>query len=193
MKMFLALLFFAAAAAAADTALSTNRPALTIDAGFSRFDLKNNFFLYSNGVTVFDPPAKSNDAPTVMTCKWLTVQRSASGRLEIIVAHKTVNIEQGDKHAQGGLAVYPATNELMTLTDAFNPGNTNMPLPVLFSPQGTQTGPKIVYDRIKDQLIMPEGVKTIIPQSTLDAQRGKTNAPASSDKPLAPKPRSLFP
>jgi len=193
MKILLAWLSLTAAVAAADSNPSTNRPALTIDAGFSRFDLKSNFFLYSNGVTVFDPPARSGEAPTIMTCKWLTAQRGTNGRLELIVAHESVDMVQGDKNGRGGLAVYTATNELMTLTEAFDPADTNMPMPVLFSPQGTQTGPEIVYDRLHDQLIMPKGVKTIIPQSTLDAQRGKTNSLGPNDKPLAPKPKPLFP
>ena len=188
MKAFLALLTVTLATAGADT----NRPALTIDAGSSVFDLKNNLFLYTNDVTVFDPPARPGDLPTTLTCGWLTAKRGLGGKLETIVAHERVKIDQGDRHARGALAVYTATNEQMVLTGAFDPANTNTPpFPVLSTSQGTNYGPKIVYDRLNDQLLMPEGVTTIIPQNTLsNTNRDKTNKSVLNDKLLAPKPKS---
>jgi len=199
MKALMVLLATALAAAAAGTNESTNRPALTINAKYSRFDLKNYVFLYSNvtsfatnDVTVFDPPAKPGDPPTIMTCVWLTATRGAGGKIENITAHERVKIDQGDRAARGALAVYTATNEQMVLTGAFDPSDTNSSAwPVLFSSQGNLTGPKIVYDRLNNELIMPEGGTTFIPQSTLsNTNRDKTNKSVLNDKLFAPKPNS---
>jgi lipopolysaccharide export system protein LptA len=201
MKALIVFLATALLAAAAGTNESTNRPALTINAKFSRFDLKNNIFVYSNNVpvfdpsnnvTVFDPPAKPGDPPTTLSCVWLIAKRAANGKIESIVAHERVQIDQGDRHARGALAVYTATNEQMVLTGAFDPSDTNSPaMPALFSPQGNLFGPKIVYDRRNDQLVMPEGVTTHIPQSTLSStNRSKTNKTVLNEKLLAPKPES---
>ena len=199
MKALMVFLAAAMAAAAAGTNESTNRAALTINAKYSRFDLKNYVFLYSNvtsfssnDVTVFDPPAKPGDPPTIMSCVWLTATRGASGKIENITAHERVKINQGDRQGRGALAVYTATNEQMVLTGAFDPSDTNSPaFPALFSPQGNLYGPKIVYDRLNNQLLMPEGVTTIIPQSTLSStNRDKTNKSVLNDKLLAPKPNS---
>ena len=202
MKAFLVFLAAVLTTVAAGTNESTNRPALTITAKFSRFDLKNNTFLYSNttpffsnNVAVFDPPAKAGDSPTTMSCVWLVATRSASGKIDNIVAHERVQIDQADRHARGALAVYTATNEQMVLTGPFDPSDTNgPPWPTLFSPQGNLLGEEIVYDRVNDQLVMPRGVKTIIPQSTLSStNRSKTNSSPLNDPLFAPKPKSKPP
>lgn len=204
MKAFIALLSVAFATAAADTNGTTNRLALTIDAKFSRFDLKNNIFLYSNNVpvfdpsnnvTVFDPPAKPGDPPTTLSCVWLIAKRGTNGKIDTIIAHERVKIDQGDRRARGGLAVYTATNEQMVLTLPFDPSDTNSPpWPALFTPQGNLFGEEIIYDRLNDQLVMPKGVKTIIPQSTLsNTNRDKTNKSVLNDKLFAPKPQSPSP
>ena len=200
MKALIDFLSFALAAAAAGTNDATNRPALTINAKYSRFDLKNNVFVYSNvtsfssnDVTVFDPPAKPGDPPTTMSCAWLTATRAADGKIETITAHERVKIDKGDRHARGALAVYTSTNEQMVLTGAFDPSDTNA-LSALFTAQGSLFGPKIVYDRRNDELVTPEGVTTIIPQSTLSStNRDKTNKSVLNDKLLAPKPNSSPP
>ena len=204
MKALLALFAVTLVATAADLDKATNRPALTIDAKFSLFDLKNYIFIYSNNipgsdptndVVVFDPPAKPGDPPTLLTCVWLVATRGTNGRIESITAHERVKIDQGDRRARGALAVYTATNEQMVLTGPFDPADTNSPpWPALFSPQGNLYGEEIVYDRLRDQLIMPKGVKTIIPQSTLSStNRDKTNKAVLNDKLFAPKPKPSTP
>ena len=198
MKAFIALFAAALIATAADADQSTNRPALTIKANFSVFDLKNYVFIYSNNVpgsdptndvVVFDPPAKPGDPPTILTCVWLVATRGTNGKIDTITAHERVRIDHGDRRARAGLGVYTATNEQIVLTGAFDPSDTNG-LPALLSPQGNLYGPKIVYDRMSDRLLMPEGVTTVIPPSALSStNRDKTNKLLFNDKLFSPKPK----
>jgi len=189
MKFFLALLVAAGLASAAETNQFPNRPALTIQADYSVFNLRSNVFLYTNNVRVIDPPTKLGEPPTILTCRWAVARMGPNRKLESVFAHDSVAIDQGDKQARGALAVYTATNELMTLTGPFDPNDTNNPLPFLASPQGTNYGTKIIYDRANDQLLI-EQPKTIIPQGTVSGERDKTNSPAS-DKPS--RTGGLFP
>lgn len=195
MKAFFALLLTLSAVAAAETNQPPSRPALTITADFSVFNLRSNVFLYTNHVVVTDPPAKPGDSPTTLTCRWAVARMGLNRRLETVTAHEGVAIDQGDNHARGALAVYTATNELMTLTGAFNPNDTNTPaLPVLYSTQGTTQGTnygtKIIYDRINDKLFI-ERPTTIIPHTSLaTADRGKTNS-AATNRP--PRSGTFFP
>ena len=184
MKIFFALLLALSAASAAETNPPPNRPALTITAGYSVFNLRSNEFLYTNHVIVTDPPAKPGDSPTTLTCRWAVARMGVNRRLETVYAHEGVAIDQGDSHARGALAVYTATNEVITLTGTFDPDDTNTPaLPVLFSSQGTNYGTKIIYERTNNKLLI-ERPTTIIPQTSLStAERGKTNAPASEKSP----------
>ncbi|HWN96995.1 MAG TPA: hypothetical protein VNT99_18340 [Methylomirabilota bacterium] len=166
---------------AADTNRPPDRPALTIKAGFSIFLLRSNMFLYTNGVSVIDPPAKPGDSPTTLTCRWAVARMGPNRRLETVWAHEGVAIDQGDNHARGALAIYTATNETMTLTGAFDPNDTNLPpFPVLYSPQGSTFGTNIIYDRIQDKLFIGRPT-TIVPQKTLSTgERGSTNSAATN-------------
>jgi hypothetical protein len=181
MKVFLPLLLALSAACAVETNQPPNRPALTITAGYSVFNLRSNEFLYTNHVIVIDPPGKPGDSPTILTCRWAVARAGVNRRLESVVAHETVAIDQGDNHARGALAVYTATNETMTLTGAFHPEDTNTPpFPALFSSQGTNYGTKIIYERLNDRLLI-DRPQTIIPHTSIsNAERGKTNSAATN-------------
>ncbi len=183
MKPLFALLLSMIASVAGETNQLPDRPALTIKAGFSVFLLRSNVFLYTNGVSVVDPPAKPGDSPTTLTCRWAVARMGLNRRLETVWAHEGVAIDQGDNHARGALAVYTATNETMTLTGAFDASDTNAPpFPILYSSQGSSFGTNIIYDRIADKLFIG-GVTTIVPQNTLSsAERHKTNA-SGTNKP----------
>src|SRR6185295_1238967 len=106
----LLLVLLASAALAAETNKPPSRPGLEITAKFAEFRLKDNTAYYSNNVVVFDPPAKTNEAPTIIHCNELTARRGADGKLESIVAVQNVEIDQGETHARGQKAVYTATN-----------------------------------------------------------------------------------
>ena len=68
MKASFFLLLLCAGIATAETNQLPSRPGLKIDAGFGRFNLKENTFFYSNNVVVVDPPAKPGDPPTIIRC-----------------------------------------------------------------------------------------------------------------------------
>jgi len=186
--VILALLLATSASAirAADTNRPPDRPALTIRAGFSVFLLRSNEFLYTNDVVVYDPPAKPGDPPTTLTCAWLTAKLGTNKKFETIIAHERVTISQGDNHARGNLAVYVGTNETVTLTGGFGSDGTNdFPLPVLFSPQGTNYGTMIVYDRLNDKLSIKDP-KTIIPQTSLSKGQSSLTNSAGTNKSRGP-------
>lgn len=182
MKSLVFLLFAAGSLLGVETNRPPARPGLEITATFGEFHLKDNTAYYSNNVVVVDPPAKPTDPPTIMKCHELTARRNANGKIDNIVALGSVQMDQGDNHARGHRAVYTGTNEIMVLTGAFDPADTNRPLPQLYSSQGTNYGTRIIYDRLNDKLRIEE-VKTIIPSSTLStADRAKTNAVPSTNK-----------
>ncbi len=183
MKAYLLFpMLFVSAALAAEINKPPARPGLEIKAKFAEFRLKDNTAYYSNDVVVIDPPAKPGDAPTIIRCRELTARRAASGKLDSIVAFHNVEIDQGDTHARGQKAVYSASSEQMVLTGAFPP----FALPILFSPQGTNTGTEIVYNRLTDKLWFTN-VSTYIPGASLNnAEKGKTNS-AATNKTVTPK------
>ena len=176
------LLLFVSAALAAETNKPPSRPGLEITAKFAEFRLKDNTAYYSNNVVVVDPPARTNDAPTIIHCQELTARRGESGKLDTIEAVHNVEIDQGDTHARGQRAFYTATNELMVLTGAYPP----FKLPILFSLQGTNTGTEIVYDRLHDKLFITNVSTTIQGATLATAEKGKTNS-AATNKTAAPK------
>jgi hypothetical protein len=186
MKALLALLLTTGAVSAAETNQPPDRPALTIRASLSIFLLRSNEFLYTNNVVVYDPPAKPGDAPTTITCGWLTAKRGANGKFETIIAHERVKIDQGNNHARGNLAVYSGIDETVTLTGAFgSDGSNDFTLPALFSPQGTNFGTKIVYDRLNDRLSITDPI-TIIPQASLSKGEGGNTNSAATNKSRGP-------
>lgn len=168
-------LLLAASLFAAETNRPPARPGLEIKASFSIFDLKNSTAYYSNNVVLTDPPAKPGDAPTILHCHELTARRSASNKIDTIVAFGKVEMDQGDTHARGEHALYTATNEQIVLTGG---------QPMLYSSQGTNTGDVIIYDRLNGKLFITN-VTTILPGTSL------TNAsPASTNKTRASKPQA---
>jgi lipopolysaccharide assembly outer membrane protein LptD (OstA) len=179
MKTQLILLFVCASALAAETN-QPPRAALEISAEFGRFQLKENTAYYSNNVVVKDPPSKPGDPPTLIYCRELTATRSATGKMDTIVAVGTVKIDQGDKHALADRAVYYGTNETMELTGGFDAQNLR---PVLYSSQFTNYGDRIVYDRSADTLSI-QAVRTEISGASL--KNSGTNS-ANTNKVKSPK------
>jgi lipopolysaccharide export system protein LptA len=178
----LIVLLFAAAGRAAEPALETppSRPGLLITADFLVAMLKSNAVIYSNNVLVVDPPAKPGDSNTTLRCQSLTARRGEDGKIDAIIAHGRVEIDQGDTHARGGHAVYTGTNDVFMLTEAFDPGDTALPArPFLFSTQdnmrGTNEADVIIYDRKQDKIFF-RNVRTQIDGATL--QRAETNSAA---------------
>jgi len=168
---------------ASAVAAETNQPsrgALEITAEFGRFQLKDNTAYYSNNVVVKDPPSKPCDSPTFIYCRELTATRSATGKMDTIVAVGAVKIDQGDKHALADRAIYYGTNETMELTGGYDAQNRR---PVLFSSQFTNYGDKIVYDRAADTLSI-KAVRTEIPGTSL--KNSGTNS-ANTNKVKSPK------
>ena len=195
--LLLTITIAALTATAAETNQPPERAGLEITATFAEFHLKENTAYYSNNVVVVDPPSRPGDKPTILKCNELTATRGTNGRLDNIVALGAVQMDQGDTHARGHRAVYIGTNEVMELTGPFDPDDTDHPLPLLFSVQGTNYGTKIVYERLNDRLRI-ENVVTRIPGMTLsntnrnrtNSSAFKTNAPMLNDK-LFPRPPSV--
>jgi hypothetical protein len=144
------------------------RPGLEIFAERMEADLKTKAILYSNKVVAIDQPLKTNEAPTILRCNTLT--RTNDGKFDRIVAQGDVEIDQGDLHARGQLALYTSETERLEVTGPFG----QFPLPMLYSTQGTNAnstvitnwGEKIVYDRRNGKLIIDKPV-TVVPASTL--------------------------
>ena len=153
------------------------RPGLEIKASFSIFDLKARTVFYSNNVVLVDPPAKPGDAPTVLLCQELTARSNASNKIDTIVAERDVQIDRGDMHARGERAVYTTTNEQFVLTGG---------QPTITTPQGTSTGDKIIYDRIKDKIFFVSNVTTTASGAALTNANSHAD-PASTNKTRAPK------
>jgi|SRR5215213_2524549 len=179
LRACLSLLVVCASALAAETN-QPPRAALEITAEFGRFQLKENTAYYSNNVVVKDPPSKPGDPPTFIYCRELTASRSATGKMDMIVAVGTVKIDQGDQHALADRAVYFGTNETMILTGGYDEQN---PRPILYSSQFTNRGDKIVYDRATDQLFIST-VRTEISGASL--KNSGTNS-ANTNKVKSPK------
>jgi lipopolysaccharide export system protein LptA len=170
---------------AAEMEIPPARPGLTITADTSVLMLKSNIVIFSNNVVVIDPPSKPGEEPMILTCKWLTGRRDASGKIQEIEAHERVAIDQGTVHARGNYAIYTATNELMALVGAFDQADTNWPKPYIFTSQSakssmvvTNDGDAIIYDRVRDTLTTLGAARTIVPGGTLKSAN-PTNAPGS--------------
>jgi lipopolysaccharide export system protein LptA len=183
MKAQFLLLLVCAGAAVAQTNQPPERPGLRVNSEFGQFNLREKTAYYSNNVTVFDPPAKPGDPPTVIHCRELTAWQSATGRIDKIIGVGAVQIDQGDTHARANHAVYYATNETMVLTGAFDAQN---PQPYMYSSQGKTYADVIVYDRLTGRISVHGNVKTEIHGSTLKGLN-KTNATNTT---RAPRPLS---
>jgi hypothetical protein len=181
---------------AAELELPPSRPGLTITAAVNILNLKSNqvHVLYSNNVLVTYPPVKTNDPITYLRCDWLTGRRGTNGQIEEIVAHGLVALDRGDEHARGNYAIYTATNEMLALVGMFDPGDTNHPRPYLYSPQGTNSGDYIIYDR-RQNTLTTYGAVTEVPanmlrtfSSTNAASTNKARATNAADRPKAAPP-----
>lgn len=171
---------------AAEMEIPPVRPGLTIRADINVMMLKSNIVIFSNNVVVIDPPSKPGEAPMILKCVWLTGRRDDAGRIQEIEAHERVAIDQGTVHARGNYAIYTATNELMALVGAFDPGDTNNPFPYIYTSQNTNSasaitnsGDAIIYDRVRSTLTTMGGARTIVPGATLKSA-SPTNAPRSA-------------
>lgn len=151
------------------------RPGLQINAKYAEIRLKENTAYYSNEVIIVDPPLKPGDPPTTIQCRELIATRRPDGNHDTIVAVGAVRIDQGELHARGHQAVYTSTNEAMVLTGAFDPGDTNHPLPYIYSEgQGTTSAGQITYDRLRAKIFFHSNVVTEVNSTSLS----KTNQQA---------------
>lgn len=189
MKSLLAVSLVATARlTAAEMEIPPARPGLTIRADINILNLKSNEVLYSNNVLVTYPPKKTNDPITYLRCVWLTGKRGTNGQLEEIVAHERVALDSGDRHARGNYAIYTATNEMLSLVGAFDPADTNRPLPYIILPEGIQQGTAIIYDRKTELLTTLDSITDLRPEtlkSVSSTNRSSTNV---ADKPKNPPP-----
>lgn len=175
MKRFLALALVVSLAVAADDVPRPDRPGLEIGSKEAVFQLKEKVWIYRGDVVVTDPPAKPGDPPTVLKCQVLTARMATNGGFETIVAETDVQISQGDQHARGEKAIYTQATEELVIYGGDK-------LAMLASPQGTNYGERIVYNRTNDTLKIVGAVKTQIPGASL--QKGTNSSPGSN--------RSLF-
>jgi lipopolysaccharide transport protein LptA len=141
-----------------------------IDSDSAIFDRDGHKATYRGHVFVRDPGMK-------LHCEWLVVDLpSAGGRVNHIVAETNVVIDLVDEkgqtnHATGDLAVYDyavqdsVTNETVTLTGD----------PQIKNSMGTQSGDKIVWDKISNKFHFtnPRGVM----HENLNGAAVKTNSP----------------
>ena len=90
---------------------------LLITADFFEFTSSNKVAVYTGNVRVVDPPVSTNDRPTTLTCKILTVKLPSQGtKIESILAEGDVVLDQGDSHATGARAFYRASTDILELT-----------------------------------------------------------------------------
>ncbi|HMJ91389.1 MAG TPA: LptA/OstA family protein [Candidatus Acidoferrum sp.] len=162
------------------------RPGLEIVADFAILDLKSNMVHYSNNVVVTDPPSKPGDPLTVLKCRELTATRGADGRLGQIDMVGDVQMDQGDLHARGQLAVYTASNETVVLTGPWPPLNSDRPL--LFSSQYTNDATEIIYKRLEGKMFWRDP-RTFIPRSAMTG----TNSFGQTNKLFSPLPGKSSP
>jgi lipopolysaccharide export system protein LptA len=188
MKLLLALLLSGVAALAADPMQPPNRAALTITSDMVNFALDQGVVIYTNNVRVYDPPPKPGEPATTLTCGWLIARRGTNGELESIIAHEKVAIDSGDRLARAAMAVYAASNEVMTLTGAYD-SNSVPALPMLAVMSVTNYGTAIVYNRTNNMLSI-SSVTTIIPQSVIASNNTNGGmSPFRTFKPAPSKPK----
>ena len=192
MKSLLAVSLVATARlTAAEMEIPPARPGLTITAGINILNLnKSNDMqvLYSNNVLVTYPPKKTNDPVTYLRCVWLTGRRGTNGQLEEIIAHERVALDSGERHARGNYAVYTATNEMLSLVGAFDPADTARPLPYIYTPEGTNQGKAIIYDRKRELITTLEAITDLRPETLKSVSPTSSGATNVADKPKNPPP-----
>jgi hypothetical protein len=189
MKSLLAISLVATARlTAAEMEIPPTRPGLTIQAGINILNLKSNEVLYSNNVLVTYPPKRTNDPITYLRCEWLTGKRGTNGQLEEIVAHERVALDSGNRHARGNYAIYTATNEMLSLIGAFDPSDAAHPLPYIYTPEGTNQGKAIIYDRRRELLTTIEAITDIRTEALKSIAPTNSSSTNAADKPKNPPP-----
>ena len=153
---------------------------LLITADFFEYSSSNKVAIYTGHVRVVDPPATTNEPPTIMTCKIMTVTLPAEGgKIESIVADGDVVIDQGPSHATGAKAIYKAETDVVELSGD----------PILITPNGTLSGDLVILDRRNNQLRATGHVIMRIPQNAV----GQGGGGPFSPKPSALKPTNSVP
>ncbi len=153
---------------------------LLITADFFEYGSSNKVAIYTGNVRVVDPPATTNDPPTILTCKILTVKLPAEGgKIESIVADENVVIDQGPSHATGARAIYKAETDVVELS-----GN-----PILITTNGTLRGDLVILDRRNNKLRATGHVRMEIPQNSV----GQGGGGVFSPKPPVVKPTNSVP
>lgn len=174
---------------AAEMEIPPARSGLTITAAVNVLNLKSDEVLYSNNVLVTYPPAKPGDPFTYLRCHWLTGKRGTNGQLEEIVARERVSVDRGDQHARGNFAIYTATNEMLALVGPYDPADATRPLPYIYTPQGTNQGESIIYDRRANTLTTRGAITDVAPDTmkslsaTNRAATNKTSDASPADRP----------
>lgn len=131
---------------------------LLITADFFEYSSSNKVAIYTGNVRVVDPPTTTNELPTILTCKIMTVKLPAEGgKIESIVADQNVIIDQGPSHATGARAIYKAETDVVELS-----GN-----PILITTNGTLRGDLIILDRRNNKLRATGHVRMDIPQNAV--------------------------
>ena len=151
------------------------------------FDLKSRQAVYRGDVVVDDPRVN-------VTCDVLTVRLPTNGtRIDSIIAESNVVmfiLENG--------ATNRATADKAVYTYAVNAGVTNEVLeltgsPMIESPQGTWTGTRLIWDRVKDII---SGENSHMKVRQLEApphSTGSTNAAPASESNAVPAPKPATP
>lgn len=118
-SLLTALLLLAGSAAAQEVAPAKPNPNKTpvranevtvITSDRLLFDYKNQYAIFEDNVVVIDPGLK-------LTCEKLTVRFDEEGDVERIEAKTNVFIQQEDKTAKAGMAIYEVKKGLITLTE----------------------------------------------------------------------------
>ena len=192
MKLILFALLATAAGLshAAETAIPSTTAATTetrISSKTVDFDLKSRQAVYRGDVVVDDPRVN-------VTCDRLTVRLPTNGtRIDSIIAESNVVmfiLENG--------ATNRATADKAVYTYAVNAGVTNEVLeltgsPMIESPQGTWTGTRLIWDRVKDII---SGENSHMKVRQLEApphSTGSTNAAPASESNAVPAPKPATP
>ena len=151
---------------------------LLITADFFEYSSSNKVAIYTGHVRVVDPPGNTNELPTTMTCKLMTVKLPVEGgKIESIVADGDVVIDQGASHATGARAIYKAETDVVELSGD----------PILITTNGTLRGDLVILDRRNNKLRATGHVRMEIPQNAVGQDGGGLLSP----KPPAVKTNSV--
>lgn len=151
---------------------------LLITADFFEYNSSNKVAIYTGNVRVVDPPTHTNEPPTTITCKIMTVKLPLEGgKIESITADGDVVIDQGSSHATGAKAVYKAVTDFVELSGD----------PVLVTTNGTLRGDLVILDRRNGKLKATGRVRMELRQDTV----GKSDAGLLGAKP--PRPTNAVP